>query len=259
MGWRASQTSESRSPGGSRSRLATPLPGGSASACCRPRFSSTSWRQRGPSPVRNISQPPGRRDRRRQKLEKQQGPDEEGHCSGDGRTAAGSGPCWLAASGTRYILYPGEFVPQPVGRVKRLSTFALNSTRRSHRMSRKNRRSQLRKPQRGSSGGGRAARPAGIPPPPAPHPGPSGPSPQPPQPVQVPPTAAAKPVPVARPLTRGPRGREQAGPLPTQDATIPKDRVASFRLDLRRIAITAGLMFVLLIAGSIVLRSLLQA
>ena len=41
----------------------------------------------------------------------------------------GSGPCWLAASGTRYILYPGEFVPQPIGRVKRFSTFAVNSTR----------------------------------------------------------------------------------------------------------------------------------
>src|SRR5438552_1703789 len=26
----------------------------------------------------------------------------------------------------RYILYPGPFVPQPIGRVKRLSTFALN-------------------------------------------------------------------------------------------------------------------------------------
>src|SRR5919201_3123242 len=38
--------------------------------------------------------------------QKQQGPDEEGHCSGDGRTAAGSGPCWLAASGTLYLV-PG--------------------------------------------------------------------------------------------------------------------------------------------------------
>jgi len=28
-----------------------------------------------------------------------------------------------------YMLYPGEFVPQPVERVKRFSTFALNSTR----------------------------------------------------------------------------------------------------------------------------------
>jgi len=44
----------------------------------------------------------------------------------------GSGPCWLAASGTRYMLYPAEFVPQPVGRVKRFSTFAVNSTRLSY-------------------------------------------------------------------------------------------------------------------------------
>jgi hypothetical protein len=97
---------------------------------------------------------------------------------------------------------------------------------------------------------------------PASQPGQSGPSAQPaqpPQPVQVPPTAAAKPAPVARPLPRGPRGRQQAGPLPTQDAAIPMDRVPYFRSDLRRIAITAGLMFVLLIAGSIMLRGLLQA
>ncbi len=82
---------------------------------------------------------------------------------------------------------------------------------------------------------------------------------QPAQPVQVPPTAAAKPAPLARPLPRGARGRQQAGPLPTQDAAIPMDRVPYFRSDLRRIAITAGLMFVLLIAGSIALRGLLQA
>ena len=167
-----------------------------------------------------------------------------------------SGPCWLAASGTRYMLYPGPFVPQPVGRVKRLSTFAINSTRRTHRMSRKNKRSQLRKPQRGSSSGGRAARPAGMPPAVAPQPGEAG---EAAQPVQVPPTAAARPAPVARPLPRGPRGRQQAGPLPTEDAAIPMDRVPYFRSDLRRIAITAGLMFVLLIAGSIALRGLLQA
>jgi hypothetical protein len=37
------------------------------------------------------------------------------------------------------------------------------------------------------------------------------------------------------------------------------ERVPYFRSDLRRIAITAALMFVLLIAGSIVLRNLLQA
>ena len=120
-------------------------------------------------------------------------------------------------------------------------------------MSRKNRRSQLRKPQRGSSGGGRAARPAGIPPVAPPQPN------QPAQPAQVPATAAASPAPVARPLPRGPRGRQQAGPLPAQDAAIPMDRVPYFRSDLRRIAITAAFMFALLIAGSIVLRGLLQA
>jgi hypothetical protein len=37
------------------------------------------------------------------------------------------------------------------------------------------------------------------------------------------------------------------------------ERVPYFRSDLRRIAITAGFMFVILITGSIVLRSLLQA
>ncbi len=47
--------------------------------------------------------------------------------------------------------------------------------------------------------------------------------------------------------------------LPPQDASIPLERVPYFRSDLRRIAITAGLMFVLLIAGSIVLRNLLLA
>lgn len=120
-------------------------------------------------------------------------------------------------------------------------------------MSRKNRRSQLRKPQRGSSGGGRAARPAGIPPV-----APSPPT-EPGQPAQVAPAAASSQAPITRPLPRNPRGRQQAGPLPAQDATIPLDRVPYFRSDLRRIAITAGLMFVLLIAGSIVLRNLLQA
>ena len=119
-------------------------------------------------------------------------------------------------------------------------------------MARKNRRSQLRKPQRGSSGGGRAARPAGASPTAAPQAG------QPAQPAQV-----SQPAPgsgaVARPLPRGPRGRQPAGPLPPQDAAIPLERVPYFRADLRRIAITAGFMFVLLIVGSIVLRGLLQA
>jgi hypothetical protein len=119
-------------------------------------------------------------------------------------------------------------------------------------MARKNKRNQLRKPQRGSSGAARAARPAGIPP--------TSPSP----PVEGNQTApAAQPAtygtPAPRPLPRATRGRQAAGPLPTQDAAIPLDRVPYFRSDLRRIAITAGLMFVLLIVGSIVLRGLLQA
>ena len=82
---------------------------------------------------------------------------------------------------------------------------------------------------------------------------------QPSEPAQAPPPAAASPAPGTRPLPRGPRGRQPAGPLPVQDAAIPLDRVPYFRSDLRRIAITAGLMFVLLIVGSIVLRGLLQA
>ncbi|HEV3461152.1 MAG TPA: hypothetical protein VG413_03845 [Candidatus Dormibacteraeota bacterium] len=98
-----------------------------------------------------------------------------------------------------------------------------------------------------------------MPPAPASQPEASGASAQPAKPVQVPPAAAPKPASVARPLPRGPRGRQQAGPLPTEDAAIPMERVPYFRSDLRRIAITAALMFVLLIAGSIVLRSLLQA
>ena len=119
-------------------------------------------------------------------------------------------------------------------------------------MARKNKRNQLRKPQRGSSGGGRAARPAGIPP--------AAPSPS----VEGDQTAsAAQPaIPATslpRPLPRATRGRQMAGPLAAQDAAIPLERVPYFRSDLRRIAITAGLMFVLLIAGSIVLRGLLQA
>jgi len=119
-------------------------------------------------------------------------------------------------------------------------------------MARKNKRNQLRKPQRGSSGGGRAARPAGVPP--------AAPSPS----VEGGQTAsAAQPtIPATslpRPLPRATRGRQMAGPLPAQDAAIPLERVPYFRSDLRRIAITAGLMFVLLIAGSIVLRGLLQA
>src|SRR5205809_4215769 len=119
-------------------------------------------------------------------------------------------------------------------------------------MARKNKRSQLRKPQRGGSGAGRAARPAGIPPLAPAQPG---------QPAAAEPTppAASAALPVQRPLPRAARGRQAGGPLPVQDAAIPLDRVPYFRADLRRIAITAGLMFLPLIAGSIVLRGLLQA
>jgi hypothetical protein len=63
---------------------------------------------------------------------------------------------------------------------------------------------------------------------------------------------------VQRPLPRA-RGRQSAGPLAAEDAAIPLDRVPYFRSDLRRIGLTAGLMFLLLIVGSIVLRGLLQA
>ena len=120
-------------------------------------------------------------------------------------------------------------------------------------MARKNKKNQLRKPQRASGGSGRAARPAGVPPvsPVVPVEGSQAAA-----PAAQPPTSG---VPVARPLPRGTRGRQAAGPLPVQDAAIPLDRVPYFRSDLRRIAITAGLMFVLLIVGSIVLRGLLQA
>ncbi|MDQ6710601.1 MAG: hypothetical protein M3Z11_08610 [Candidatus Dormibacteraeota bacterium] len=73
------------------------------------------------------------------------------------------------------------------------------------------------------------------------------------------PTAIARPVPAVRPLARPTRGRAQPAALPSQDASIPLERVPYFRADLRRIAITAALMFALLIVGSIVLRNLLLA
>ena len=63
---------------------------------------------------------------------------------------------------------------------------------------------------------------------------------------------------VQRPLPRN-RGRQQGGPLPSEDATIPLDRVPYFLSDVRRIAITAAIMIVLLIVGSLVLRGMLQA
>ena len=120
-------------------------------------------------------------------------------------------------------------------------------------MAKKNKRSQQKKPQRG---GGPSVRPtaASSPLPPSEAADPS--------PTAIPrpsPTAAPRALPVSRPAPRGARGRQQAGPLPPQDASIPLERVPYFRADLRRIAITAGLMFVLLIVGSIVLRNLLLA
>jgi hypothetical protein len=118
-------------------------------------------------------------------------------------------------------------------------------------MARKHKRSQLKKPQRGSQGASRAARPAGMPPVAA-QPG------QPAEPLQPAQPAAGR-LPAQRPLPRPARGRQPSGPLPPQDAAIPLERVPYFRADLRRIAITAGLMFVLLIVGSIALRNLLQA
>jgi hypothetical protein len=73
------------------------------------------------------------------------------------------------------------------------------------------------------------------------------------------PSSGVRPTPPSRPRPRAATGRTSPAALPPQDASIPLERVPYFRADLRRIAITAGLMFVLLIAGSIVLRNLLLA
>jgi len=63
---------------------------------------------------------------------------------------------------------------------------------------------------------------------------------------------------VQRPLPRA-RGRQAGGALPSEDATIPLERVPYFTADIRRIALTAALMLAILIVGSIVLRGMLQA
>jgi hypothetical protein len=97
-------------------------------------------------------------------------------------------------------------------------------------MARKNKR-QPRKPQRGLPQPGPITRPS------------AGTSPA-SRPSQPAPIAAQRPV----------RGRAVPPPLPPQDAAIPLDRVPYFRSDLRRIAITAALMFVILIAGSFLIR-----
>jgi hypothetical protein len=127
-------------------------------------------------------------------------------------------------------------------------------------MAKKNKRSQQKKPQRSGRSASRGlTRPPSLSPT-VPLTDASFPS----DPTTVPnpaPTPAAVPrsSPVARPVPRSARGRATPGPLPAQDASIPLDRVPYFRADLRRIAITAGAMFVILIVGSIVLRNLLLA
>jgi hypothetical protein len=153
--------------------------------------------------------------------------------------------------GVRYILYPRGFLTQPVGPVKRLSTFTLNSMPRSSAMAKKNKRPQAKKPQRASRPSGRVPPVSPLNPPVEPAAAAAAASPA-PQPV-------ARPVPAPRPSPRAARGSASAAALPPQDASIPLDRVPYFRADLRRIGITAGLMFVLLILGSIVLRNLLLA
>jgi hypothetical protein len=119
-------------------------------------------------------------------------------------------------------------------------------------MAKKNKRPQQKKPQRG---GGRppgrtpTAMPAASPEIDAVVAGAPSPSLSP----------AAPPTQPSRSLPRAAKARTSPAALPPQDASIPLERVPYFRADLRRIAITAGLMFVLLIAGSIVLRNLLLA
>ena len=139
------------------------------------------------------------------------------------------------------MLCPRGFVPQHVGSVKQLSTVLGKLTP----VSRKNRRSQSRKPQRGSAAG---ARPRGVA---APTPSsrvvpPGGPSQQ--------GSAPAPPPPIERTYKERPRGRLQAGPLAAQEAAVPLERVPYFRSDLRRIGITAGAMFVILVIGSFLIR-----
>jgi hypothetical protein len=114
-------------------------------------------------------------------------------------------------------------------------------------MAKKNKRPQQKKPQRGGRPPGRIA--------PATPPVASVDD----SVVAATPPPALRPTPAPRPAPRAARGRTSPAALPSQDASIPLERVPYFRSDLRRIAITAGLMFVLLIVGSIVLRNLLLA
>lgn len=118
-------------------------------------------------------------------------------------------------------------------------------------MARKNKRSQTRKPQRGGTAP-RPVRPAAAPPVTPAAPGAD---------IAAAPASASAPAPgrmMQRPLPRT-RVRQGAGPLPPEDAAIPMDRVPYFRGDLLRIALTAGVMLVLLIVGSFLLRGMLGA
>lgn len=63
-----------------------------------------------------------------------------------------------------------------------------------------------------------------------------------------------RPVPPAEASRRGPA----RGPV-AQGSGIPLDRVPYFRSDLKRIAITVGIMFALIVAGSIALPNLLTS
>ena len=100
-------------------------------------------------------------------------------------------------------------------------------------MSRKNKRQQPRKPQRGRSYSGTAR--------------PSAPVPL-TRPAADPAAAPAVP---ARPLR--PAGRSGGGPALPQTAAIPLERVPFFQADLRRIAITGAVMVAILIGGSLLI------
>src|SRR2546421_673626 len=117
-------------------------------------------------------------------------------------------------------------------------------------MARKNKRSQVRKPQRSPGGSARAARPAGLPVPPAAATGET--------PATPPAQAPAAPGGWVQGPPPGAGGR-RGGPPPGEDPPTPPERFPYFPADIRRIALTAALMLVLLIAGSIVLRSMLAA
>jgi len=98
-------------------------------------------------------------------------------------------------------------------------------------VARKHKRSQQRKPPRRAFNASQAAPPAGGV-----------------RPLMAPDAATTTPQPALR------RRPSQLAPLPPQDASIPLERVPYFRKDIRRIGITAALMFGLLVAGSFFIR-----